>query len=116
MTSKHLVDPALLGILDAYPRGQFSNDTMPQIRESRRLALAAMRKPEDSAAAAVIVEERSVPGAPGSPDVRLLIFRQGGGQNARQRRAPTCCSIRARRRLYSRWARYGAGKSSQKSG
>ncbi|EYF07104.1 alpha/beta hydrolase [Chondromyces apiculatus] len=73
MTTRHLVDPELLPLLDRIPPIQITPETLPQIRAMRREANAQM------AAAApafpdVEVEERRVPGPDGAPEVRVLIY------------------------------------------
>lgn len=69
MTSRHLVNPELLPVLDALPAEVFSAETLPAIRENLAALLAQAPVPETPP---VTVETVMVPG---TPDIRLLAYR-----------------------------------------
>jgi acetyl esterase/lipase len=73
MATRHLVDPALIPLLDLFPPVQLTPETLPQLRKDLQAELAQM------AAAApafpdVEVTEYTVPGPAGAPDVRVLLY------------------------------------------
>lgn len=75
MTTRHLVDPELLPMLDLLPPTSVSADVLAEVRaRTDALSLAAMGE----ATAAVAVTERLAPGPEGAPDVRLLVYRPAG--------------------------------------
>jgi acetyl esterase/lipase len=71
MTSRHLVDPETLPILDMFPALEFSEATLAEIR-AQLFAIEPIADPE------IDVVERHVPGPPGAPDVRVLCFTPNG--------------------------------------
>ncbi|MDB6107766.1 MAG: alpha/beta hydrolase [Gammaproteobacteria bacterium] len=72
MTSRHLVDPELLAALDTFPSLVFSAETLPLMRASLPQFLA-MAPPSD--VTDVTMVERSIPGPPGAPEVRVVVYR-----------------------------------------
>ena len=70
MTSKHLVDPELLPLIQQVPGFQFSRETLP----STRAMMQAMRPPV-ALPPTVTLTERRVPGPAGAPEVRVLIIQ-----------------------------------------
>jgi acetyl esterase/lipase len=68
--SRHLVDPQLLPLLDAFPTMAFSAELLPQIR-ARVLPIVDSGIGKDT----IEVSERTVPGPAGAPDVRVVIYR-----------------------------------------
>jgi acetyl esterase/lipase len=74
-SSKHLVDPQLAPILDAFAGFTVNAATLPVIRSQPRQRAAF---PLSAAAEAVTCEERMVPGPVGAPEVRVLVYRQAG--------------------------------------
>ncbi|MEF2976213.1 alpha/beta hydrolase fold domain-containing protein [Subtercola sp. YIM 133946] len=76
----HPLDPELRAILDFYPpglRATVTPDTIGPYREAihaRQPTLAEL-----TASGTVEAEIRSIPGAHGSPDIRILILRKVGG-------------------------------------
>ena len=86
MTNGHspdLVDPELLGLLNAFPQLSLSLEALPQIRldgeEMWRNLVAAAGAPRHPD---IRVAERSVPGPPGAPAVRVLTYEPArSGQN-----------------------------------
>lgn len=75
MSSRHLVDPELLPFLDAFPTLDINGQTLGAIRESRALMMDQM----PPLPASVAIEEIFVPGAAGSPDVRIKTYRKTHG-------------------------------------
>jgi len=69
MSSRHLVDPELLGVLEAFPKAEFSNATLAALR-AVQLPFAV----DEVAIRRVSLTERSIPGPAGCPDVGVLIF------------------------------------------
>ena len=80
MPSRHLLDPELAPIVEQLPSFQFDPATLVQTRAVMMAMGAAQRPPapED-----VVVSEHHVPGPPGAPDVRVLVFspKAGGGSH-----------------------------------
>jgi acetyl esterase/lipase len=71
MTTRHLVDPELLAALDAMPALAISAANLGQVRAARAAMLAALPPPTVTD---VEVSERRIPGPPGAPDVRALVY------------------------------------------
>lgn len=74
MTTKHLVDPEIVSVLDVFPGFHFTAESLPQIRASSSEMFAQMvaALPEFPN---VVESERHIPGPQGAPDVRILIYR-----------------------------------------
>ncbi len=70
MTSKHLVDPDLLPMIEQMPGFQFSRDTLAATRAMMNAMRPAAQPPAD-----VNVSERRIPGPAGAPDVRVIVTR-----------------------------------------
>jgi acetyl esterase/lipase len=73
MTTRHLVDAELAGMLDVFPTLAFTDDSLPQVRTAiaEMLGQTAHLAPDFPD---IEVTERFVPGAEGSPDVRVLVY------------------------------------------
>jgi len=69
--TRRLVDPALLPLLDAWPKVELNETQLPMLRSMERLPMPDL-SPE---AKAVRLEVRSAPGPAEAPDMRLLIYR-----------------------------------------
>ena len=69
MNSRHLVDPELLALLDAFPNIELSAETLAAVR-----AVSLPLTVDPHAAAAVDVATRSVAGPPGAADVGMRIY------------------------------------------
>lgn len=70
MTTRHLVDPELVAMLDIFPAVTLNSETLPLIRKEM-----ATLAPEDLPDFSMIsVSERFVPGPEGAPDVRVLVY------------------------------------------
>jgi acetyl esterase/lipase len=76
MTSKHLVDPELIGTLGRFAMPTVSAQTLPPIRAGLE-QLNAMRPPPP-ADSDVALTERRIPGPVGAPEVRVLIYTPTG--------------------------------------
>lgn len=73
MTTRHLVDPEILPLLEVFPALQFTPENLSDVR----VGVAAMLAQGAALAPAfpdVAVSERRVPGPAGAPDVRVLIY------------------------------------------
>jgi acetyl esterase/lipase len=69
--TRHLVDPELSALLEAWPTVHLSPETLAGMRETERLPI-----PEDPATvAAVHSERRCIPGLAGAPDIALYTYR-----------------------------------------
>lgn len=69
MSSRHLVDPDLVGLLDLWPETEFTLQTLAQIRSS------SLPIPIDPTAEALVAKEtRPVPGPLDSPPVEVVIY------------------------------------------
>ncbi|MBA3870816.1 MAG: alpha/beta hydrolase [Anaerolineae bacterium] len=69
MTSKHLVDPELVAILEYIPDTTLTNDNLKEIRAMSARAFADL-PPFDG----FTMSERLIPGAEGAPDVRVVVY------------------------------------------
>jgi acetyl esterase/lipase len=70
MTSKHLVDPDLLPLIERMPGFRFSRDTLAATRTMMQAMRPAAAPPAD-----VDVSERRIAGPNGAPDVGVVITR-----------------------------------------
>ena len=70
--SKGLVAPELLAVLDRFPEAELNDANLATWRAAAK-GMAA--PPPTPAAQALSCEERFVPGPPGAPDVRLLLYK-----------------------------------------
>jgi acetyl esterase/lipase len=73
MTSRHLVDPALLPILDQSFVWELNAETLPLIRAEGSV-MAAEQAATAPPATDLDISERTVPGPSGAPDVRVLVY------------------------------------------
>lgn len=72
MTTRHLVDPEIVLLLDEFPAFQFTPESLPQVRAM--VAEMFMSMPDAPEYPDIDVAERSVPGPEGAPDVRVLVY------------------------------------------
>jgi triacylglycerol lipase len=79
VSTRHLVDPELLDALDAFPPMQFSPELLPALREDMKAMFAST----GPAPADVMRTEKRIPGAPGDPDVRVLIYTPAKAETSR---------------------------------
>lgn len=75
MRSRHLVDPELLPLLDELPPLELSDESLPAVR-TKMIPLVG----DPSAADAVAMDARAVPGPPGA-----RLYREGGSHVGRIR-------------------------------
>jgi triacylglycerol lipase len=68
--SRHLVDPALQPVLDAFPPVALTEELLPAVRAAE---FPLARDPE--AEKRVAMSERTVPGPAGAPDIGLIVYR-----------------------------------------
>lgn len=69
MSSRHLVDPDLIGLLELWPETEFTLQTLAQIRSS------SLPIPIDPTAETLVaMATRSVPGPPDAPPVEVAIY------------------------------------------
>jgi len=69
MPSRHLVDPQILGFVEAIPTFDFKPGNLDQ----NRAMMAAFRPPPAAASADVTVSEHMIAGPDGAPEVRVLV-------------------------------------------
>ena len=79
MTTRHLVDPALESFIQAPPL-EITQETLPMVREALKGVYAAVLGEPDPT---VSVTEHLVPGPPGAPDVRLIVYTPSGPKTVR---------------------------------
>jgi len=70
MSSKHLVDPELLPLIEQMPGFQLTREGLAATRTMMQSMRPAVPVPPD-----VVVEERRVPGPTGAPEVRVIVMR-----------------------------------------
>ncbi len=75
MASRHLIDPQLLPLLEAWPTLTLSPEILPVVREARRQMMANEPPVPDS----VELSEHHTPARADAPPVRLLVYRKRGG-------------------------------------
>ena len=77
MTTRHLIDPELIALIDAFPPLQLTPESLPQVRAgfAEMFAQQAAMLP---AFPDIEVSERRVPGPTGAPDVRVLVYLPKG--------------------------------------
>jgi acetyl esterase/lipase len=75
-------DPELVPVLDAMRVNMppFTLDTLAEVRRQMTEVPPGMEVPDLTAAGAVHVEERTVPGPEGAPDIALLVLRPAFGE------------------------------------
>ncbi len=73
MTTKHLVDTELLGVLDVLPELVFTEESLPLVRTAAA-EMFAQQRALLPVYENIEVTERFVPGPEGAPDVRVLVY------------------------------------------
>jgi acetyl esterase/lipase len=77
--SRRLVAPELLPALDVLPSFDFSDEVLRTLRSGALgMGNGQMAPPLSPAQQAVACEQRLLPGSPGAPDVRVLIYTAAG--------------------------------------
>lgn len=74
MTTRHLVDPELVGMLDTFPAITFTPESLAVIRTSFA-EMSNQTPPGLPDYSAISVKEHFVPGPQGAPDVRVLVYQ-----------------------------------------
>ena len=74
MTTKHLVDPELVAMLDTFPALTFTPESLALIRTALE-EMNAQRPVNPSDFSEISVHEQFVPGPQGAPDVRVLVYQ-----------------------------------------
>ena len=77
MTTRPLVDPEIVALIDRFPRWQYSPEILPRIRADWA-AMSAQRADSPPNFPDIDVTERRVPGPAGAPDVRVLVYLPWG--------------------------------------
>jgi triacylglycerol lipase len=84
--SRRLVAPELLPVLDFLPSFDFNDETVRALRAGT--AMAPQKRPPLSAEQQTVAcEQRLIPGPPGAPDVRLLVYTPPGKKSGTGRPA-----------------------------
>jgi len=73
MTTKHLVDPEIVAMIDLFPALRFTPETLPRVRADLA-AMNAQTAGELPDFPDIAVTERRVPGPRGAPNVRVLVY------------------------------------------
>lgn len=73
MTTRHLVDPELVAMLDVFPTLELTDETLGQMRAMLQ-EMSAQMLPSLPEFPDISVSERFVPGPEGAPDVRVLVY------------------------------------------
>jgi acetyl esterase/lipase len=73
MTSRHLVDPELVAMLDHFPTLELTDESLGQVRAMLQ-AMTTQTPPNAPTFPEITVSERFVPGPEGAPDVRVLVY------------------------------------------
>jgi acetyl esterase/lipase len=74
MTTRHLVDPELVAMLDTFPQLTLTAETLPLIRTTLKEMMAQTPVEDLPTFPDISVSERFVPGPKGAPDVRVLVY------------------------------------------
>lgn len=81
LDTRHLVDPELGVLLDRLPDRPLNQATLGETRERVAQTVDLLRA-VTPAYPTIAVEERFVPGAPGAPEVRVLVYRPRAAASA----------------------------------
>ena len=73
-STRNLVDPELLPLLETFPVHAYSDEVLPLMRQASTLPPVQ----DDQGTAGVQVAVRNVPGPAGAPDVRVVTYRPAG--------------------------------------
>src|SRR5260370_30898009 len=73
MTTRQLVDPELVAMLDQFPPLELTDETLGQIR-AMTAAMSSQLLPNLPQFPDIAVSERLVPGPEDAPDVRILVY------------------------------------------
>ncbi|MCA1647174.1 MAG: alpha/beta hydrolase [Chloroflexi bacterium] len=78
MTTRHLVDPELIPLLDQLPPLQLSREGLPEMRAARRALLESQRALQPDFPEIEVIE-RNLPGQEVAPGVRVLLYQPRTG-------------------------------------
>lgn len=81
MNTRHLLTPELAAVLDQLPVTPINRESLDQVRAARALQAEALL-PMMPVFPDIDVSEHVLPGAGGSPDVRVLVYRPVGAKQA----------------------------------
>lgn len=70
MTTRHLVDPELVALLDTFPALNLTAESLPQTRNFFKEMTKSQTLVDPPEFSMISVSERSIPGPQGAPDVR----------------------------------------------
>ena len=73
MTTKHLVDPEIIALLDMLPALELTPETLPQVRATFK-EMSAQEMATLPEFPNISVSERYIPGPQGAPEVRVLVY------------------------------------------
>jgi acetyl esterase/lipase len=76
-STRHLVDPEVAAVLDAYPPFEFSAETLPAVRERVNTPQPGAQSPAELYPG-VTRSERLIPSLDGDPDVGILFYEPAG--------------------------------------
>src|SRR5579862_2455530 len=79
--SRPLIAPELLPLLDHLPGFDFNEETLRALRAGTAMA-PRQRPPLSPGLAAVACEQHFIPGPPGAPEVRVLVYTPPGPRSA----------------------------------
>lgn len=80
MTSRDLVDPQLLPLVDQFQGFEVSAQSLAALRSMTREMLPMLAAPPT---AAIARQDHRIPGLPGAPDVRILVYSPVSGSGKR---------------------------------
>ncbi len=81
MTTRYLVDPELIVMLDQFPTLELTDENLGQVR-AMLVAMNAELLPNAPTFPDIAVSERFAPGPEGAPDVRMLVYQPTSMQRA----------------------------------
>lgn len=74
MTTRHLVDPELVALLDTFPALNLTAESLSQTRNFFKEMMKSQTLVDPPEFSMISVSERSIPGPQGAPDVRVLVY------------------------------------------
>lgn len=84
MRSRHLLDTDFVSVCEQMPAIKLSTDQLPQARADADELMTKFLGLENIDLSGLTLDERTIPGAPGDPDVRILVLQpdvENGGAN-----------------------------------
>ena len=74
MTTRQLVDPELVAMLDVFPAINFTTESLPQTRAFLQEMMSTQTPVDHPEFSTISVSEHRIPGPQGAPDVRVLVY------------------------------------------